>query len=122
MLDKHRKTIRIQNYDYSSVGAYLVTVCTHQRIDYFDNPECVRVCREVWESLPEHHNVKLDQFVIMPDHVHFILWICGKPELGGDFNSDDNREAISLHLEATPSSSIPTILPSLRTIRPLIIE
>jgi len=23
----------------------------------------------------------------MPDHVHFIIWICGKPELGGDFRS-----------------------------------
>ena len=86
-----REATRLPNYDYSTPSAYFVTVCTHSRIDYFENPDCVRICREVWESLPEHHNVKLDQFVIMPDHIHFILWICAKPELGGDFKTEDNE-------------------------------
>ena len=84
-----RHPTRLPDFDYSTPGAYFVTVCTHQRIKYFENTECVRICREVWESLPEHHDVKLDRFVIMPDHIHFILWICGKPELGGDFKTDD---------------------------------
>jgi len=86
-----RKPTRLSDYDYSSPDAYFVTVCTHKRIDFFDKPDCVRICREVWKSLPEHHNVKLDQFVIMSDHVHFILWICGRQELGGDFNTGNDE-------------------------------
>jgi len=84
-----RRPARIPDYDYSTPGAYFVTVCTHQRIDYFDNPECERICREVWDETPEHFHVKLDRFVIMPDHVHFIIWICGDKALGGDFEAEE---------------------------------
>ena len=31
----HRRSIRLQNYDYSQAGAYFITLCTHQRIELF---------------------------------------------------------------------------------------
>jgi putative transposase len=33
------------------------------------------IVENVWRSLPKHHNVKLDQFQIMPNHIHFIIII-----------------------------------------------
>ena len=70
-----RKPTRLPDYDYSEYGAYFVTVCTYERIEYFADNRCEKIALDVWESLPEHHDVRLDEFVIMPDHVHFIIWI-----------------------------------------------
>ncbi|MBN2541259.1 hypothetical protein JXI42_00175 [bacterium] len=34
-----------------------------------------KIVNSVWESLPDHHDVRLDGFVVMPEHIHLILWI-----------------------------------------------
>ncbi len=89
-----RKPTRLRDYDYSTPGAYFVTICTHKRLDYFDDDNAKRILNEVWESLPEHHDVQLDEFVIMPDHVHFVIWICrGQGELDVVNETGDARIA-----------------------------
>jgi REP element-mobilizing transposase RayT len=78
----HRRSIRLKGYDYSQQGAYFVTICTHQRncllgeivdgeMKLNTNGEIARGC---WLSIPRHfQNVELDEFVIMPNHLHGII-------------------------------------------------
>jgi REP element-mobilizing transposase RayT len=76
--------VRLKNYCYASAGAYFVTICVPDRKCVFgDVNHGVMVLNEqgktvlcVWEDLPNHiGNIKLDQFVVMPNHVHGIIHI-----------------------------------------------
>ncbi len=82
-MNKPRKQIRLKGYDYSQSGWYFVTICTKNRECIFGdivNEHMIlnkmgNIIDSVWQSLPNHHNVNLDTFQIMPNHVHFILRI-----------------------------------------------
>jgi REP element-mobilizing transposase RayT len=78
----HRRSIRLRDYDYSQVGAYFVTVCTHNRTCLFGDVvdgemvtnDAGRIVQAIWKALPLHYpGVALDEFVIMPKHVHGII-------------------------------------------------
>ena len=79
-----RRSIRLRGYDYSQPGSYFVTVCTKGRESLFGNviDEEValnfagRVVQEEW-SYTEivHPEVQVDEFVIMPNHIHGIITI-----------------------------------------------
>jgi REP element-mobilizing transposase RayT len=86
MAQRHyRKSIRLQEYDYSHPGNYFFTICTVGRACILGE---VRACEvhlsrlgeimmEAWLDLPAHHSmIELDEMVIMPNHVHGILSIC----------------------------------------------
>ena len=80
----HRKSIRLNDYDYSQEGIYFVTICTK-------NMECVfgdvvdgemvlneygEIVKHCWYDLPKHFpNVALDEHIIMPNHFHAIVKI-----------------------------------------------
>jgi putative transposase len=78
----HRRSIRLQGYDYSQAGWYFITVCVRERLHLFgeiNNGEMIlndmgRVVSDCWLDLPKHYkNVVLDEFVIMPNHFHGIV-------------------------------------------------
>ena len=82
----HRSSIRLRNYDYTSNGAYFVTICTQGKECLFgriDGEAMVvndagRMVETVWYSLPERFpGIELDDFVVMPNHVHFIMFLVG---------------------------------------------
>ena len=81
----NRQTIRLPGYDYSENGYYFVTVCSHGMEQIFGeiiNGKMVlndvgEMIKMVWFSLPKHHVVKLDEFQIMPNHIHFVLILLG---------------------------------------------
>jgi len=76
----HRRSIRLRGYDYSSPGAYFVTICTKERECVLDDPIIAGIIMDVWHALPGWFpTIALDEFVVMPNHVHFILWI-GPPD------------------------------------------
>ncbi len=82
-----RRTVRLPKHDYTGTGAYFVTIRAEQYEPVFDIPELRALLMETWHALPERFpGVTLDEFVIMPDHVHFILWLDGTrdnaPSLG----------------------------------------
>lgn len=80
----HRRSIRLKGYDYSQAGAYFVTICAR-------NHECIfgeindgemklneygKIVRDEWMRTEDvRPNVELDEFIIMPNHVHGILVI-----------------------------------------------
>ncbi len=79
---RHRRSMRLQNYDYAQPGAYFVTVCTQDREMMFGKIEndamqlnsAGKHAESVWNTLPERFpGVELDEYVIMPNHVHGII-------------------------------------------------
>ena len=87
----HRRSIRLRGWDYSRPGAYFVTICTH-------NGECLlgwvvdgkmmlspwgQIARDEWmASAKIRHEIRLDAFVVMPDHIHGIIWIVAGNNVG----------------------------------------
>jgi putative transposase len=80
----HRRSLRLKDYDYAATGAYFVTVCTQNRACLFSEvvDDVVRlneygdIVLKCWEEIPAHFaNVKLDAFVVMPNHVHGIMML-----------------------------------------------
>ena len=86
----HRHSIRLKGYDYSSAGAYFVTMCVHHGkclLGQINDNEMLlssfgQTAAECWEDLPNHYpHLILDAFVIMPNHVHGIF-ILDDPHVG----------------------------------------
>jgi len=79
----HRRSIRLKGYDYSSPGAYFVTICTKERECVLDDPVVTGIITDVWHALPGWFpTIGLDEFVVMPNHVHFIVWIHPPDDVG----------------------------------------
>ena len=88
----HRRSIRFQEYDYSRPGAYFITICTQNREGLFGNiivgagpracPEMVlnqagTMVQTVWNEIPTHYTgTEIDEFIVMPNHIHGIIVIC----------------------------------------------
>ena len=71
-----RHSIRLPHYDYASPGAYFVTVCTYARQPLFQEPALKEIVEQTWYGQQERFpGVWLDAFVVMPNHVHFIVWL-----------------------------------------------
>ena len=92
-----RKPNRIPEYDYSTTGAYFVTICTQDRKtilstivgDGFPVPKPIGLIAEefIRQTPLKYPTVCVDRYVIMPDHIHILLRIdCGtgnpSPTLG----------------------------------------
>jgi len=72
----HRHQFRLKEYDYTSVGAYFVTICAKDKQLFFENESIGTIVQKCWEEIPQHFpNVELDQFVVMPNHLHGIIII-----------------------------------------------
>jgi putative transposase len=87
----HRKSYRLKNYDYSKPGYYFVTILTKNRVPYFGVQKGTSVllseCGEIAKSnlllLPSSFpHISLDEYIIMPDHIHGILLIWNKFPVG----------------------------------------
>ena len=90
MNNRSRRPNRLKDYDYSQAGYYLVTICTQDRINYFGEIEQARmqlsdigrIVTNCWQGIPEHfHDTALDEFVVMPNHIHGIIIIVGNADL-----------------------------------------
>ncbi|TDU39388.1 hypothetical protein BXY82_1412 [Gelidibacter sediminis] len=89
--NKYRiESTRLKHWDYGSNGAYFITICTKNRIQYFGDvvktqniaspqmklSDIGKIADQLWLSIPEHFPfVKLGNHVIMPNHVHGIIII-----------------------------------------------
>jgi putative transposase len=71
----HRHSIRLKGYDYHNAGAYFVTICTKNRECVLEDPIVNDIVNDVWQALPSWFpTIELDEFVIMPNHTHFVVW------------------------------------------------
>ena len=89
--NKYRiKSTRLPGYDYSKNGYYFITICTKNREYFFgciENEIVIlskigKIINTFWKEISKKFKfVKLDEFVIMPNHIHGIVMI----------NYDNNR-------------------------------
>ena len=88
-MKKCRKVIRLSDYDYSQAGGYFVTICTYNReciLGQVINGETISLplgekAKEFWQEIPKHfENVQLDEFMVMPNHIHGIIIIKDETE------------------------------------------
>jgi len=113
----HRQSIRLKGYDYSRAGAYFVTVCTQGRACLFGDVvngemrvnELGEIVNNEWlrtEQIRPH--VELDEFIVMPNHIHAIIWIV----------TDDSVGATRRVAPTKNGQVAPTIHPYSQTTRP----
>jgi REP element-mobilizing transposase RayT len=83
---RERRSVRMQGYDYTAAGAYFVTVCAHERRCLFGEiaseqmalNHVGRTIERCWLAIPDHFpGVELDEFVLMPNHLHGIVVLPG---------------------------------------------
>ena len=80
----HRKNIRLKEYDYSKEGMYFITICTKDRERLFGNiinrkmklnEYGKMVEEEIINTNKIRQNVRIGEYIIMPNHVHMIIEI-----------------------------------------------
>ena len=81
-----RKPIRLKEYDYSQPAYYFVTICAENRQQLFgtiENNQMIlndvgNMVNSWWIELPAHFSgIELNQYIIMPNHIHAIINIAG---------------------------------------------
>ncbi len=79
-----RRPPRLVGFDYASPGAYFITICTEERSCFFSSLNAYQIEKneigeavsECWLAIPQFYSfVVLDVWVLMPNHLHGILWI-----------------------------------------------
>jgi putative transposase len=110
----HRRSIRLKGYDYAREGAYFITVCTKAKEWLFgevingemrlnDMGTAILQC---WKGIPKHFpNAVLDEFIVMPNHIHgIIIFTVGAKNISPDFCDDKPDRAKNI-------SPIPCVSP-----------
>ena len=87
---KKRKTPRHQGFDYNSVGVYFITICTQNRRCILSHIvgtgvlDCPKSELTVYGEIADkyinqlnefYHNLSVENYVIMPNHIHLLLWV-----------------------------------------------
>lgn len=94
--NKYRiESARLPGFDYFAPGKYFITICTKNRIPCFGEirnnkmslSDTGVIARDLWLAIPSHFpSALLDEFIIMPDHIHGIIIIkssvVAMPKLG----------------------------------------
>lgn len=80
----HRKSIRLNGYDYSRAGLYFVTICCQNRSHLFGEMtngkmtlnDAGKMIEKIWHQIPnDFENIHLNEYVTMPNHIHGIIEI-----------------------------------------------
>jgi REP element-mobilizing transposase RayT len=126
----NRRSIRLAKYDYSTAGGYYITVVTFQRECLFGeiingrmklSPSGEIVRREWFRTAELRSYVELreEEFVVMPNHAHGIIWIIDEARDGGGrvemvrarrFRAPAASETVSEQFGRPVKGSIPTIV------------
>jgi len=87
----HRKSIRLQGYDYSQSGMYFITICAFDHAHLFgkiENDAMILnpagwIVYDEWIKTPEiRSEMKIHEFIVMPNHFHAIVGIISRRATG----------------------------------------
>ncbi len=104
-----RKQIRLKDFDYSQPNLYFLTICTHNRARLFaqkdgphientknndiDNPDLI-IDKWISELENKYENLLVDLYVVMPDHIHLIIYNPGVIDASGNHTGKKLNEII----------------------------
>ena len=100
-----RKHPRLKQYDYATPNYYFITICTKNKQCIFGSPAKLNRCGKIAEdgilNIEKHFaNVKVDKYVVMPNHVHMILILlpgsAGVPVIVGQYKSFVTKQIHSI--------------------------
>jgi len=116
----YRRSIRLPKYDYGRPGAYFLTVCTHERRCLFGQitdgemrlNHLGRIAFDEWLRTGEMRpRIRLDAFVVMPNHIHGIIVITDDFCRGTLQRAPTTRRAPTIERFGRPTSdTIPTMI------------
>lgn len=108
-MEKKRKSIRYKNYDYSTTGYYFITICSYNKKNIFseiiekkvndvlNEQEIILsnigsiINEEILKSEKIRKEIRIDEFIIMPNHLHIIIEIFKSENVGANGGSPDNN-------------------------------
>jgi len=100
---KERKSLRYEGFDYSTPGAYFITICTENKVHRFGtiideimylNNEG-KIVEQILSNIHSYYiNTEIPFSVVMPNHVHMIIMLNGNCELPPDHPANQ-RSSIS---------------------------
>jgi putative transposase len=102
----YRQSHRLPGFDYRQPGAYFITVCTHLREPLFGHivggqmqlNAAGRMLQSVWDDIPMFYpGIEIDDFIVMPDHVHGIIHIVGAAPCGRPGYENHGRSGYENH-------------------------
>ena len=111
----HRRSIRLKGYDYTQPGAYFITICTEGRVCILAdivNGEAVLspfgklVCK-TWNDLASHYpHLRLDAFVVMPNHIHAIMVLVDDLFVGAGLSGCDQQFGEEIQPQSHPRPAL----------------
>jgi putative transposase len=119
------------SYDYSGAGAYFLTICAHLRACIFGRVvgglvrlnDLGRMVHDIWTELPQRYpGVLLDAFVVMPNHIHGIVWLtCAdgehpEPATGSVWEPTATRDAEPMSAPGHPAVALPEVVRRFKTL------
>ncbi len=96
-------SVRLKHWDYSHPGYYFITICTKNRIPFFgtlNNGKMIlntfgEIIKKYWMEIPNHFShVSIDEFIIMPEHIHGIIVIRERNNMIHNDDAINRRDAI----------------------------
>ncbi len=125
--NKKRRSIRIKGYDYSATGMYFITICTWNHLHLFGEIQNDRMIIDKYGKIAEkewfktgelRNNIKLHEYIIMPNHFHGIIEIvnCHSLDCRGTARRalKDFRASTKEQFGKPSSNTIPTIIRSFK--------
>jgi putative transposase len=110
---QNRKSIRLKEFDYTQPGAYFVTLVTWHRLCIFgsitDGAMHLNVLGELvaneWEKTAAvRNNIQLDKYVVMPNHIHGIIFINQPTEIFNEEMMRDRAIRVGARRRLAPTS------------------
>ncbi len=111
-----RKRNRLRYFDYSQNGYYFITIYVKNKQEYFGNVKknkmifnkCGQIVKNCWLEIPKHFpHAILDEYIVMPNHVHGIITIDNENNQNDAGNGNKfsdlivgNKDFCSLHIHS----------------------
>ncbi|MGB8689081.1 MAG: transposase [Microcoleus sp.] len=117
-----RRSLRLRQYDYTQAGAYFLTICCYQKNCLFGEINggimylnaTGEAVQQVWSNLPNNFpQIELDDFVIMPNHLHGIICLIDRPDL---MTPQTNIAPINTMPNGTKKGSLGAIVQNFKSI------
>lgn len=116
--------MRHRDFDYSQAGGYFITLVTDKRKSLFGTISQGRfmhssignIAQKCWDEIPRHFpQVVLDEFVMMPDHLHGILFVY--PDLPAFQMNESGDACVAATVQKTdrPALSLSSIIGSYKS-------